>query len=395
MIILYSFVTLVLIGMTLIAVVNTFTFPRLKNLPESAKAGANPESDPLPFISILIPARNEAAVIEQTVRRLLAQSYPRFELIVLDDHSSDATASLARAAGYQDRRLRIITGEPLPPGWLGKNWACHQLAQKARGDWLIFTDADVQWAPEALSALVAEISRTQADAITVWPTQQTESWSERQVVPLVALVVIGYLPLPLVHHAPGPLFAAANGQCLGFRREVYHAIEGHVSVRDEVLEDVNLARQVKSHGFRLRMADGAGLISCRMYRNWPEVRDGFAKNILAGYGGRISGLVLATVFHWLVFFMPWLWFVAGFVGDAGPKWPLWPLTLIGLGTGLRALTAAVTRQRRLDALLMPVSVLLMTGIAFRAIWWRYRYGGPRWKGRTIIRGSVSARGANG
>ena len=120
-----------------------------------------------------------------------------------------------------------------------------------------------------------------------------------------------------------------------------------------------------------------------MYRNWPEVRNGFAKNILAGYGDRVIWLAMATVFHWLVFVGPWLWLALGWLSDAPSGWPLWPLTLIGLGLGVRALTAVVTGQRLSDALWLPLSIGLMTSISIQAVWWRWRYGGPRWKGRMI------------
>jgi chlorobactene glucosyltransferase len=391
MIFLLTFVTLALIGMAVIAIVNTLTFPRLKR--------SSDLSSPL-RLSILVPARNEAAVIGRTVRGLLAQTYPHFEVIVLDDNSSDGTAELALAAAKGDPRLRVLLGKPLPSGWLGKNWACHQLAQVAGGDWLIFTDADVRWSPEALAALAAEMGRTQADLLTVWPTQETQSWGERLVVPLMALVILGYLPLLLVHHTPWPSLAAANGQCLAFRRKAYDAIGGHFALRDNVLEDVSFARRIKANGFRLRMADGAGLINCRMYSDWPSVRDGYAKNILAGYGGSVIFLILAAFFHWLVFLGPWLWLFGFWTAPLGVDLRFTILNssftihysqfiihnllllLISLGLAVRMLTAAATRQRPGDALLLPLSVLLMTRIAAQAVWWHW-HGGPRWKGRVV------------
>ncbi|NJN95076.1 MAG: glycosyltransferase [Anaerolineales bacterium] len=393
MIFLLIFITLALIGMALIAIVNTLTFPRLR------LASIDPSPAPC-RLSVLIPARNEAAVIGQTVQSLLAQNYPAFEVILLDDNSTDRTATVARTAAQGDPRLRIIAGAPLPQGWLGKNWACHQLAQAASGEWLIFADADVLWSPGALSALAAEMNRTRADLLTIWPTQHTVTWGERLVVPLMALVILGYLPVLLVHHLPWPSLAAANGQCLAFRRQAYQSVSGHAALRDNILEDVNFARRIKTAGLRLRMADGAGLITCRMYPDWPSVRDGFAKNILAGYGGSVFFLALATVFHWLVFLFPWLaiFTIYDFALRAFGGFTIYDfeftihhlqftihnllLLLIALGLGVRMLTAAVTRQRLGDALLLPVSVLLMTHIAVKAVWWHWR-GGPRWKGRVI------------
>jgi chlorobactene glucosyltransferase len=342
-----------------------------------------------PFVSVMIPARNESAVIGQTIRHLMRQSYPHYEVILLDDNSTDGTAEAAAQHG-DDERLRIMRGAALPEGWMGKNWACHQMSQTAKGDILVFTDADVQWAPEALSSLVSAMQSTRADLYTVWPTQHTVTWAERLCVPLMAVVVIGYLPVIGTHYVPLSVFGAANGQCMAWRRHAYQLTCGHEAVFDNVLEDVTLARMVKGAGLRLRMADGNHLISCRMYNDWRSVRDGYAKNILAGYGNSVLALVLATIFHWLIFLFPWVWLGFGWTVDAlSIGWPAWPLALIVIGLTIRALTAAFTHQRVLDALLLPVSVLLMTRIAFQAIWWELRYGGPTWKGRVVRRNKAA------
>jgi chlorobactene glucosyltransferase len=366
------FVCCALVVITAVAIINVLMLPRLRT---------NADAQNMPLISILIPARNEAGVIGHTVEGLLAQTYARFEIIILDDHSTDDTGEIALRAGAGDARVRVVTGAPLPPGWLGKNWACQQLAQVARGNWLLFADADVSWSPDALASCAALMQESQADMLTVWPTQQTVSWAERLVVPLIALAVLGYLPLLLVHHTRWPVFAAANGQCLIFRRATYAGVGGHAAVRAQIVEDVALARLVKSQGFRLRMADGAGQVRCRMYRDWPTVRDGFGKNILAGHGSSLILLGLSAVFHWMVFVLPWLWLPGG-------GWQA--LALIVLGVGVRMLTASATRQRLPDALLMPLSVALMTRIAWQAVWWQLRYGGPRWKGRTLTGGRPRA-----
>lgn len=365
--------TFMLMLIAAITLLNALTFPRLSKSPLPAA---------FPRVSVLIPARNEAAVIAGTVRRLLAQDYPNFELLLLDDASEDGTAGIARAAANGDSRLRILSGEPLPAGWMGKSWACYQLAQAAQGEILVFTDADVIWEVSALSRLVGEMARRGADLQTVWPTQETVTWGERLIVPLLAFVIVGYLPLLAVHHIPWPVFAAAMGQCLAFRRAAYEAIGGHAAIRAAIVDDMAFAKAIKRRGLRLRVADGAGLIRCRMYRSWAQVRDGFAKNILAGHGNSVTLLLLSWAFHWGLFLFPWLWLLAGWALP-WQGWPAWPLYMILLGVGVRALTAAFSRQRLGDALLLPVSVILMAVIASQAIYWRLRYGGVRWKGRTI------------
>lgn len=268
--------------------------------------------------------RDEAATIPMAIRDLLRQTYRHFEVIVLDDDSTDGTAAAALAAAGGDPRVRVVHGDPLPGGWLGKAWACHQLGRLGRGRWLLFADADVRWQPDALAAILAHAADRRADVLAVWPTQITRTWAERLVVPLLSFAAVGYLPWPLVHALPWRSLAAANGQCMLFRREAYQAVGGHEAVRATIIEDVALARRAKASGLSLCLVDASGLVACRMYQSWREVRDGFAKNILAGYGGRVSLLLLATVRHWLLFVGPWIGLVGGFWGLRWPGWPHWP-----------------------------------------------------------------------
>ena len=326
------------------------------------------------------------------MQRLLRQDYPHFELVVLDDDSRDGTLQLAMQAAGGDRRMRAIQGKPLPAGWTGKNWACHQLAGQAGGEVLVFTDADVHWQPGALHRLAGWMQRTRADTFTVWPTQETGSWAERLVVPMMNFAILAYLPELCVRYTPWKSFAAANGQCLAFRREAYAHCGGHAAVKEDIVEDVALARRTKAQGLRLVMALGEGQIGGRMYTSWYEVRSGFAKNILAGHGDRPAFLILSALFHWLVFVLPWLWLALGITSGSGIPWT--PLAMIALGMGVRALSAALPpelpaavalSQRLAGAVLLPVSVVMMSIIAGQSLWWRYRHGGPQWKGRTVER----------
>jgi chlorobactene glucosyltransferase len=377
--ILVVFLLGVLVIIAVTTVVNTLTFPRLER---ATRPVGNPSSQNLPHVSILIPARNEVDVIGESVAAHLAQEGAHLEVLVLDDRSSDGTGQCALQAGVGDERLRVLRGEALPPGWIGKNWACHQLARQAQGEILVFTDADVRWRSGALRALLRLMDAQRAAMLTVWPTQRTYTWSERLVVPLMMFAILGYLPEIAVRRLPLVAFAAANGQCLAFRREVYERIGGHQRVRAAIVEDVSLARLAKRAGYRLVMALGDRQVETRMYQNWAEVRNGFAKNILAGHAGRPLLLLVSSVFHWALFILPWAWLLAGWPFSL-PGWPWVPLAMIALGLGARALSAATSGQRVIDALFMPFSVLSMTVIAALSLWWHYRHGGPQWKGRWI------------
>ncbi|KXK17509.1 MAG: putative glycosyltransferase [Chloroflexi bacterium OLB15] len=376
----FLFISLALIAIAMIAILNALTFPRLKRV-------SSPVHDQL--VSILIPARNEEAVIVSTLTSLLAQTGVNFEILVLDDGSTDGTAEQVRQLA--DPRVRLLAGKPLQEGWFGKNWACHQLAVQAQGDLLLFTDADVIWNQGALAALLQEQQKSLAALVTIWPTQITQTWSERLIIPLMALTIIGYLPSLLVNKTFWPAFAAANGQCLLFTREGYQASGGHEAVRSSIVEDIALAHSVKRAKLRLWMADGSGLITCRMYRSWPEVRSGFAKNIIAGYGG-VLPFLLGWLFHWLAFLLPVIYLIVGLLDPQfrfGLPFPTLSILLFAVSIAIRALSAAVTRQRIIDAPFLPFSVILMSIIALQALYWQLRYGGPRWKGRTLAKGAVS------
>ena len=375
--VLVALVAVVLLVFGLTALLNVLTFPRL-SAPVAAATDA-PASAALGRISVCIPMRNEVDGIARTVRAWRAQTHSNFELLLLDDQSTDGTHAAALAAAAGDVRVRVLAGLPLPAGWLGKNYACQQLADAAQGSILVFTDADVTWEPMALAALANAMQALNADLLTVWPTQQTDTWAERLLVPLMALAVLAYLPLLAVHYLPWPVFAAANGQCLAFRRTAYLRSGGHAAVRANIVEDMAFAYAIKHNRLQLRMADGNSLMRTRMYTSWSTVRDGFAKNIRAGHGGT-AALLLSTLLHCAVFVLPLVWLLLGWLAPL-PGYPLLALLLCALGIGVRALTAAFSRQRVWDALLMPLSALLMTVVALRALQWHWR-GGANWKGRT-------------
>lgn len=368
------FVSLALGAMSVILVLNLLTLPRL---------GKSRPVEGSPTVSILVPARNEAANVGGVVDSLLKQQFTKFELLLLDDHSDDSTAKIARERARGDNRFRLMQGRPLPAGWLGKSWACQQLADTAQGDVLIFTDADVRWQPQALEVVLGELERSRADLLAVFPTQRVESFAERLCVPLIAFVVHAYLPVAGVHHSRSPLLAAANGQCMVFRRRAYARAGGHGGVRGQVIEDIALARMVKRRGMRLRLTEADGLISCRMYRDWRTVREGFAKSMVAGYGGP-AGLAAATLFHWLVFLAPASVLGLGLLGAATPAQSAWAAVLLLGGIGVRAISAWRGGLPVGDAVLLPLAVAAMTCAAAQALWWHVRHGGPLWKGRKAV-----------
>ncbi|GAA5513498.1 4,4'-diaponeurosporenoate glycosyltransferase [Deinococcus carri] len=339
--------------------VNALTFPRLR--PRPTPAG--------PRVSLLVPARNEAHNLPHTLPGLLAQG--AHEVLVLDDGSTDGTAEVARQYG-----ARVISGQPLPAGWHGKPWACQQLAQAARGDVLVFTDADVTWHPGALGAVLHELERSGADLLSVYPRQHNVTLGERLLTPLVDDVLLTFLPAPLLR-LPHPSAAAANGQLMTFRRKAYERVGGHALVRADLLEDVAFAQRLKGRGGRLALALGEDCLGVRMYRSYPESVAGFGKNAGAFHGRSRALLLLSAAWHLAAYTLPWLLPARSLRGlpwlrAAG----LLERLLVNLVSGRRAPADLA------EGLLGPVTPLLTLPVYLRAT--RRRVS---WKGREYEQGS--------
>lgn len=264
-----------------------------------------PPTEPPPVtepVSVLVPARDEAAQIAGCVRALLASTgVDHLEVLVLDDRSGDRTAEVARAAGGADPRLRVLEGAEPPPGWLGKPWACAQLARAARGRVLVFVDADVRVAPHAVAATVAVLRSVPLDLVSPYPRQLAESPAERLVQPLLQWSWLATLPLGPAERSARPSLGAANGQLLAVDAAAYAQAGGHAAVRGAVLEDLALLRAIKASGGHGTVIDGTGVATCRMYDGWPALRAGYTKSLWAAFGspagaaGVMGGLTLAYV----------------------------------------------------------------------------------------------------
>ncbi|MBD2848233.1 glycosyltransferase, partial [Paenibacillus sp. IB182496] len=247
-------------------------------------------------LSVLVPARNEADNIAACVRSVLAESSPHLELLVLDDGSDDGTGELALAAGGGDPRLRVLRGASLPPGWLGKSHACHQLAETARGSWWLFLDADARLAPGALAAALDTALAQGEGLVTGFPRQETGSWPERLVVPLMTFTVACHLPIRLVRGSADPRFVAAHGAFLLIAADSYAAIGGHAAFRSHLVDDMAMARAVKRAGLPVTLADVRREVTMRMYHDGAGVWQGYKKNLYTGLGRSpllLAGVVLA------------------------------------------------------------------------------------------------------
>ena len=337
-------------------------------------------------VSVLVPARNEAHNIRACVRSLLTQAYTNFEIIVLDDRSDDDTLKILQQERGRDGRLVVLTGEDPPPGWSGKNWACHQLSLVAQGDVLLFADADtVFFEQEALRRIVGAVQASRADLLSGLPKQLLGTVGETLLVPVFYWAFLSFTPLALGliwRRAP---FARAVGQLMAFRRQAYDAIGGHAAIRASLVDDIDLARRVTRAGLRCRIMDATGIVSCRMYRSGSEAYAGFGKNLFAAFGHAI--LPYAFVWGWLGF--AYLEPIAMLALHAAmpERVPVEPTLLAATLTLSLAQWLFAYARLRLPvwpALLYPVTTIAFLVVALRSFVAAIRHE-VRWKGRTLER----------
>jgi chlorobactene glucosyltransferase len=338
-----------------------------------------------PLISIVVPARNEEANIERCIRSLLAQTYPNFEVIAVDDASTDATPQiLARLAG--DRRLRIVRSGPLPRGWTGKSHAVCEGVRWAGGAWLLFVDADVALHSGALGAAYLAAQRSGAGMISLWARQELVSFWERVVQPVVVGIGHATDPLQRVSSPDHPGYAFANGQFILVERDAYERIGGHAVVRDEVVEDQMLSWHFKRAGYRMLMMDGTSILSTRMYTSLGGIWEGWSKNnfliLKRNYFMVLGGVLAAYVltvgpFAQALVALLTFWFNQEALG---------PL-LVNMAA-MAALLITRWRVRRFfgtplrDYLWHPIGGLVFIGIIINSAY-RHTFGrGVTWKGRT-------------
>ncbi|TNM63235.1 glycosyltransferase [Streptomyces sp. NP160] len=331
-------------------------------------------------VSVLLPARDEAHQVGRALAAVLASTgVPDLEVLVLDDGSTDGTAAAAVRAAGGDPRVRVLTGTPLPPGWLGKPHALAQLAAAASGSVLVCLDADVRVAPHALAATVDLLRRHGLALVSPYPRQEAVSAAERLVQPLLQWSWLATLPLRLAERSPRPSLSAANGQLMALDAAALSRAGGFAAVRAEVLDDVALVRAVKAAGGRGGVVDGTDLATCRMYDGWPAVRDGYAKSLWSATGSPAAALSLVAGLG-AVFVLP---AVAAVTGAGGGRGRLLGLLGYGAGVASRVVAARRTGGRAWpDAMAHPASVAVLGGLVVRS-WRLRRAGGLAWKGRAL------------
>lgn len=326
-----------------------------------------------PLVSVLIPARNEEHNIERLLNSLLIQDYPKMEIIVYDDQSEDNTAALVQRFCDTDNRVRLISGEPLPKGWLGKNFACHKLSLEAKGSYLLFLDADVSALPQLISQAVAFMEKHRLALLSIFPQQVMQSFGERITVPLMTWILVSLLPLILTRDSRRLSLSAANGQFMLFEGENYRKHRFHMQVKNLAVEDIMILKHMKRNGLKGHTLLSNGQIKCRMYKNFDEAVKGFSKNIFYFFGNRP---LLAFLFALITTFG----FIPVMVAPGGQ----WLLLWIAGEVAVRLIVAAATRQNViLLIILAPLQQAAFIWMVIVAYIVRIRRQ-LQWKGRQIL-----------
>lgn len=330
-------------------------------------------------VSVLIPARNEEDAIGPALEAVLANPDPAMEVLVLDDHSTDRTASRVDGFAARDSRVRRLSGAELPGGWCGKQHACWQLALAARHPILVFLDADVRLAPDAVARLRHFLDqRPGVHLASGVPRQQTGTFLERLLIPLIHFILLGYLPLPAARLFRWSAFAAGCGQLFVARREAYFACGGHRAIRATLHDGVKLPRAFRGAGFGTDLFDATPVATCRMYQSGVDVWRGLGKNATEGLGHP------AAIGPWTFLLLggqvlPWLLLARALALDP-VHLPLSGAAVV-LGMLPRLLGVLVHRQSLVGAILHPLGILLLVAIQWQSLA-RQRLGRPmEWRGR--------------
>jgi len=346
-------------------------------------------ADETPLITIIVPARDEERNIRRCVEGLLAQTYPFFELIVLDDRSTDATPRILNDLARRDPRLRIMQGKKLPEAWAGKPHALYQAAREAFGEWLCFVDADTFTKPEALASVHIEAMRQSADLFSIMTEQELGSFWEKVILPLVFTALsVGFSPRKV--NDPAKPDAIANGQFIFIKRRAYEAVGGHAAIKSSIVEDKDLASLVKHGGYRLVIGDGRSIASTRMYTSLPEIWEGWTKNMFLGLSSS-PGLLLLGAFGAFVsllaalvlplWSMGWLaWWAAGGGSQAlaigSEAAALWGYLILWRGLALGGMKVSSWY-----AFSVPLGAGIFAAMMFTSAWKVLSGAGVTWKGR--------------
>jgi len=300
-----QFLPLMITGLLFLLFINMLF--NLRNLnDETLTPSLIPEEHPMPLVSILVPARNEERNIAACLFSLINQNYPHYEILVLDDNSTDKTLSIAQEVARTSPRVKVIRGRKLPPGWKGKNWACYQLFQKAQGEWILSTDADTIHSPDSLSLAMMMAQKNQAHFLTTIPGLIMKSWSEKLILPIIHFVFTVLVPFHLGQYSKICRLPIGIGPFLLVKRNFLDKIGSYEAIPEAIVDDLALASHVQNNGGQITVIDGLKLLKVRFYRSFAEIWQGFSKNAYPALGAHPYLVPIIIGAAYLLFIQPYL-----------------------------------------------------------------------------------------
>ena len=354
----------------------------LTNIYFSHRARRHSLPDKLPRVSILVPVRDEEVTIEACLCSLMGQTYADFEVLVLDDQSSDSTPVILQQIALEDDRLKVLKGSPAPPGIAGKNWACAQLAGQATGELLFFTDADTVHQTNMLAEIVSSMLGEKADMMTGFPRQVVKTWGERLLVPFFTWSSLNFIPLGLAYQLRTSVLSIAVGQMMVFKREAYQAVGGHTTLGTDILDDIVLARRINQSGLRWRVLSIADLIRCRMYRSNREACEGLTKNLFGAFGCRLLPFLFTIAWLIIMTWVPLVVFALWLAGYAPMVDPPVLISCLVLALLTWVFPLAEIHIPLFLVFLYPIIILAITWVMLRSMVFSLS-GKLRWKNRVL------------
>lgn len=351
----------------------------LRSIKITGKHFAMPASTPR--ISILIPARNEEANIGTCLRSLECQDYPDYEILVLDDGSTDNTANIVRQLEAENFCIHLIQGEPLAKGWNGKAYACHQLAKQASGAWLLFVDADTIHEPSMLSSVIAMALQNKASLLSGFPRQIASSLTQKVTIPVFNFIIMSWLPLWWLQRDNKPRLSFANGQFLFFEKDEYWRVGGHESVKSRIMEDVWLGAEVYRKKGKVLAVDLSPVVACHMYHNFSQMWHGFAKTIYALTRAPLV-MIPAGIVAYMLFLGPFYAIFSQYVlKDLPTTWAFLVVFQVVVIIFMRLLVNQHFKESVISSILHPVGLGFFFANAFYVLIRRFSGTGVSWKKR--------------
>lgn len=371
----------IILGFALIGIVHA-----IYNLVFCLKPSARPNhiSPDFGLVTVMIPARNEEKVIEKCLRSLLRQDYPHLQVIIYNDLSTDKTGEIADRLAHESQRIEVMHGTHLPKGWVGKNHGCHQMSKSAKGNWLLFGDSDTVYEPDAITRALVTAKDHGLEFLSFMPRFDNVSFGERALLPMFYFLLFALFPVAQISRHPSPQIVAANGSFILIKQSLYESIGGHEAIKDKVLEDVLMARRIKSLGHKVGYGNGVELYSAHVYDTIWGIWEGFSKNSFALFNWNYAQAISFIFFDFLICVLPFV-LILWSIYMHQPLILFVSLLTAGLHLFTMLLVSVSLKQGLLGVLAFPVSNFLAGCVVFNSMFRVATGKGLTWKGRSYER----------